>query len=58
MVQDGKRGFYLELVGPQEVHSAVDAYCQRQGVDAETYLEDVGREIILKAIREARAEKN
>ena len=42
---------YIELAAPQAVRDALARYCQRQGIDVETYLEDVGRETLLAASR-------
>ena len=50
--EEGKRKFYIELTGPKSVHDAIDRYCESQGIDKETYLADVGTEMLLKAARD------
>lgn len=50
--EKGKARFYIELSGPQSVQDALATYCERQGIDVSTYLEDVGRELIVTAARQ------
>ena len=52
--QNGQKGYRLEIVGPPEVHQALDIYCERHKIDVETYLEDIGREMLLKAAKDAK----
>ena len=49
--EKGRARFYIELNAPQSVQDALSAYCERQGIDVETYLEDVGKELIVTAAR-------
>ena len=55
-VQDGLKGYRVELSAPAEVHQALENYCQRHKIDVETYLTDVGGELLLKVAREAKQE--
>ena len=50
-VEPGTVRFYFELEAPQSVLDALDVYCERQGIDAETYLNDIGTELLLTAAR-------
>ena len=54
VVENGRKGYRLEIVGPPEVHAALDVYCERHKIDLETYLEDVGREMLLTAARDSK----
>ena len=47
---------YIELIAPQEVHDALEEYCQKHQTDVETYLSAVGQELLLKAARGGRDE--
>ena len=49
--EKGKARFWIELSAPQSVRDALDAFCERQGIDVEDYLEDIGRELIVTAAR-------
>lgn len=49
--EKGKARFWIELSAPQSVRDALDAFCERQGIDVADYLEDIGRELIVTAAR-------
>ena len=49
--EPGKARFFIELTAPQSVREALERYCERQQIDLETYLHDVGTELIVTAAR-------
>ena len=49
--EPGKARFFIELTAPASVREALERYCERQQIDLETYLHDVGTELIVTAAR-------